>query len=291
MPSKNITDSMQKVNVLVTGGTGSLGSILVRKLLFHKNVKRVVVFSRDEFKQSEMIRSGLYRGAEFYLGDVRDRTRVAECCRDIDVIIHCAALKRMDADKHNHEELFKTNVTGSKNICDVGMYKRIIFTSTDKAFQPTCLYGSTKALAEEIFASHENCLIIRFGNLAFSRGSVIPIFEEQKHEGILTVTNPEATRFWVDMEDAAEEIISHLTEDTGTLNFQDGECPGFKIGDLADVIAPTGLRNIVGLRPGEKMHESFASGYSSNTNLMTPGELKQIYEKTSRTKGLSSGKC
>lgn len=256
---------MKKINlknkvVLITGFTGSLGSHLVKRLLKTK-VKRIIGFSRDEFKQSEMARKITDRRLEYWLGDVRDLSRLKEACEDVDIIFHFAALKRMDQASHNTFEVANTNIKGTKNVMLAGEEcEKVIFVSTDKSYHPENVYGASKFIAERIVLAYSNGICWRFGNFIGSRGSVFEIFKEQRDVGVpLTITDPNATRFVIDIEDVCDYIL---------LDVKPGlYCPSnlksMTIGKIAESIAPNSKWEIIGIREGEKIDEAFDENYSS----------------------------
>lgn len=241
---------------LITGGTGSLGSYLVKRLA---KDNQVVVYSRDEYKQSEMARELNNPNIIYWLGDVRDLERLRQACKDVDVIIHTAALKRMDTTSHNTYEVADVNIRGTYNVCLANDKAKKIIVSTDKAFSPSCIYGASKMIAESIALAH-NCVVWRFGNFIGSRGSVWEIFEDQKKKELpFTITDPEATRFVISLDTVCDYILSdvevglHYPEKLKTMTVK----------DIADSIDPDWPVIITGLREGEKLHESFNQKYTS----------------------------
>ena len=245
---------------LITGGTGTLGEALVKRLL-HEDVEEIRVFSRDEYKQSEMARKNKDKRVTYWLGDVRDLERLKEACEGVDIIIHAAAMKRMDSISHNASYLADVNINGSRNVAIAGKdCKRVVLVSTDKAYAPENLYGATKLVAEGIILAKENGVVWRFGNFIGSRGSVWKIFEEQAAAGIpLTITNPDATRFVIDVNMVCEYLLSDAAPG---LHYPDN-LQSMTVLEIAESIDPGGDHTIVGLREGEKMHESFDENYTS----------------------------
>lgn len=245
---------------LVTGGTGTLGRAIVKRLLAD-GVERVIVFSRDEYKQSEMRDSlGENKRLRYFIGDVRDRRRLHRAFAGVECVIHAAALKQADVLEFNPMEAIETNIRGSANVIDAALdcgVKRTLLVSTDKASAPTTLYGATKLCAERLFSSSNvyagnrdiRFNYIRFGNIAFSRGSVVPRWKEILATGcrVVPVTDPECTRYWITAEDAAGYAIKSLYD---TVVF---EMPAFKVRDLALAMGAGML--VQGLRPGERLHE------------------------------------
>ncbi len=239
---------------LITGGTGTLGSALVKRLIKDHEVR---VYSRDEYKQSEMMRE--IPEAQYWLGDVRDLDRLKNACQGVDVIIHPAALKRMDTTSHNTYEVADVNIRGTYNVCLAGEGKKIIHISTDKVFQPSCIYGASKMIAESI-ALANGAIVWRFGNFIGSRGSVWEIFARQKAQGKpLTITDPEATRFMMKIEDVCDYVLSEV----GPGLHYPTNLTSMTIGQIAKQVAPDSKWEIIGLREGEKLHESIAKEYIS----------------------------
>lgn len=251
---------------LITGGTGYLGHALVKHLSlpFLNNIDEIRVFSRDEFKQSEMARHIEDSRITYWLGDVRNLERLKEAAVGVDVIIHTAAMKRMDTISRNAYEVAEVNIMGSRNVAIAGRNCRsIILVSTDKAYAPSCVYGASKLIAEAIFLAEKNGCVWRFGNFIGSRGSVWEIFEEQKKAGKpLTITDPEATRFIISVDDVCKYILADL--DIRGLNYP-LKLKAKKIIDIANDIVPEGFDFIrIGLRENEKKHEAFNEEYSSD---------------------------
>lgn len=248
------------MKVLITGGTGTLGQALVKRLTKNPHVTEIRVYSRDEYKQSEMARKESHKRVKFWLGDVRDLERLKEACEGIDLIIHAAALKRMDTTSHNTFTVADVNIVGTNNVAIAGRNaKDIILVSTDKAFEPSCVYGASKMIAESIILARPNGTVWRFGNFIGSRGSVWEIFKEQAKKGKLTVTDPFATRFVIDVEEVVNCILSGIR---GGLHFP-GNLRTMTVAEIAEEVAPGVDWELVGLREGEKMHESFTKTYTS----------------------------
>lgn len=243
---------------LVIGGTGSLGQALVKRLL-KNDIEEVRVFSRDELKQSEMVRKLDNDNVQYWLGDIRNLERLKEVCEDVDIIIHCAAFKRMDSISRNAAEVADVNINGTKNVMIAANGKKVIFISSDKAFKPTCLYGATKMVSEGIVLAYPNAVVWRFGNFIGSRGSVWEIFKEQKKIGVLTLTDPKATRFVMDIDEACDYVLSDVEPG---LHYPKN-LRSMTVEQIANSIAPEAKHKVVGLREGEKLHESFNDNYSS----------------------------
>lgn len=245
---------------LITGGTGTVGQALVKELLTRSDVDEIRVYSRDEYKQSEMARLISSDKISYWLGDVRDLERIKQACEGVDVIIHTAALKRMDTTSHNSFIVADVNIRGTENVAIAGKNaKKIIFVSTDKAFQPSCIYGASKMIAESIILARPNGNVWRFGNIVGSRGSVWEIFADQAKTGKLTVTDPAATRFVIEQKDIVNYILSDAPKG---INYPKG-LKRMTVGEIAKQVAPEAEWEIVGLREGEKLHESFNEDYSS----------------------------
>lgn len=266
---------LKDANVLVTGGTGSFGRAFVRYLLeLPEGPRRIVVFSRDELKQSEMAKELQVVDTEgrlrFFLGCVRDRERLRQAFRGAHVVVHAAALKQVPAAEYNPTEAVATNVRGTTNVTEVAIDQgvaRVLMLSTDKAVNPVNLYGSTKLTAEKIVIA-ANAMAgpggtrfsaVRYGNVMGSRGSVVPIFREQAATGAnITITSAEMTRFWVTIQEAVAFVASALDRMIGGEIFIP-KLPTAQVVDVAAAIAPNAMVQLVGVRPGEKIHERLIS--------------------------------
>ena len=260
---------MDGASVLVTGGTGSFGRRFVETLLTKTAVRRLVVFSRDELKQSEMAATPLARENEhrlrFFLGDVRDLARLRRALEGVDTVVHAAALKQVPAGEHDPLEFVKTNIHGAQHVIEASLdtgVRRVVALSTDKAAAPINLYGATKLVSDKLFVSANNIKgtrdlrlsVVRYGNVMGSRGSVVPFFLQRAREGVLPITHPEMTRFNISLDEGVDLVLWALE------NARGGEIlvpkiPSFRVVDLAAAIAPGAERRIVGIRPGEKLHE------------------------------------
>jgi UDP-N-acetylglucosamine 4,6-dehydratase len=261
----------QDASVLVTGGTGSFGRKFVERLLRYRP-RRLVVFSRDELKQHEMARVFPDVGdspLRYFIGDVRDADRLRRAFHGIDIVIHAAALKQVPACEYNPIEAVNTNILGARNIIDAAIdqgVKRVLALSTDKAVSPVNMYGATKLVAEKLFvqgnsyAAHGNTRFacVRYGNVVGSRGSVIPLFKEQRASKKLTVTDPRMTRFWITLEQGVDFVMRCTTEMQGGEVFVP-RIPSMRVVDLARAIAPECEIAVTGIRPGEKLHELLIS--------------------------------
>lgn len=262
--------TMNGQTVLITGGTGSFGKAFVRTVLARYKPRKVIVFSRDEFKQVMMERdfAAERTGADrlrFFLGDVRDKDRLYRAFSGVDVVVHAAALKQVPTLEYNPFEAVKTNVMGAENIINAAIdrgVKKVIALSTDKAVNPVNLYGATKLCAEKLFlsgnayaAAHPTRFsVVRYGNVVGSRGSVIPFFMEKKDEGVLPVTHADMTRFWITLKQGVDLVLKSLLTMKGGEIFVP-KIPSMKVMDLVRAIAPRARVKIVGIRPGEKLHE------------------------------------
>lgn len=259
-------------SVLITGGTGSFGKKLVQTLLAESKPKRVVVFSRDELKQHEMRQQFPDSGASpmrYFIGDVRDAERLNRAFQGVDIVVHAAALKQVPACEYNPFEAIQTNIMGGKNVIDAAInqgVRRVMALSTDKAVNPTNLYGATKLVAEKLFVQGNSYVgdrptrfaCVRYGNVVGSRGSVIPLFLRQRAEGRLTVTDPAMTRFWITLEQGVRFVMRCLETMHGGEVFVP-KIPTATLADLAAVVGPECRIEVTGIRPGEKLHEVLVS--------------------------------
>jgi UDP-N-acetylglucosamine 4,6-dehydratase len=251
--------------VLVTGGTGSFGTAFTRALLAEHAPAAVRIYSRDELKQSELARELDDDRLRFLLGDVRSPERLSLALRGVDVVVHAAALKHVTACEYNPFEAVQTNVIGSENVVAAALANdvpRTIALSTDKAVNPVNLYGATKLCAEKIVSqanayagdSPARFASVRYGNVVGSRGSVVPLFREQAQQGDLTLTDESMTRFWITLDQAVAFVIESLGRMDGGEVFVP-KIPSMRISELAEAVAPNAKRRIIGIRPGEKVHE------------------------------------
>jgi len=252
-------------SVLVTGGTGSFGKACVRTLLGEHQPSKVIVFSRDELKQFEMAQTVSDPRVRFFIGDVRDRIRLQRAFDGVDVVIHAAALKQVPAAEYNPIEAIRTNVDGAANVVDAALDRgvsRVIALSTDKAANPINLYGATKLCSDKLFVAansysgKKQCRfsVVRYGNVVGSRGSVVPFFEEKRKTGVLPITDPRMTRFWITLSQGVEFVLRSLQRMRGGEVFVP-KIPSMKITELAEAIGPECRQEVVGIRPGEKLHE------------------------------------
>lgn len=267
-------DIFEGKTVLVTGGTGSFGRKFVKTILERYNPKKVIVFSRDEFKQYQMQKEfpkEKYPNLRFFLGDIRDKERLYRAFEGVDYVIHAAALKHVPILEYNPSEAVKTNIYGAQNIINAAIdqgVKKVIALSTDKAVNPINLYGATKLAMEKLLiaanaytgSKETTFAVVRYGNVVGSRGSVIPFFKELVAKGVkkLPITDPRMTRFWITLEQGVETVLFALKESVGGEIFVP-YIPSMKITDLAKAICPDCKWEIVGIRPGEKLHETLLS--------------------------------
>lgn len=254
-------------SVLITGGTGSLGKALIKTLLEEHDVKRLVIFSRDELKQLEARnRFSDDSRLRWFIGDIRDKQRLDRALHGVDYVIHAAALKQVDTAEYNPHEFVKTNVLGSQNVIDASIdagVKKVVALSTDKASSPVNLYGATKLCADRLFISGNHYAaayptrfsVVRYGNVMGSRGSILPIWRKMAEEGkSLGITDKRMTRFWITLEQAVHFVLSSFDR------MQGGELyvpkiPSIRIPELAEAVAPGAPTHEIGVRPGEKLHE------------------------------------
>lgn len=253
-------------SVLITGGTGSFGQKFIEIALSKFKPEKVIVLSRDELKQYEMQQKfGNDSRLRFFLGDVRDRDRLYRAFKDVDIVIHAAALKQIPAAEYNPFEVIKTNIIGAQNIIEAAIdcgVKKVIALSTDKAANPINLYGATKLCSDKLFVAGNsytgvqdtNFSVVRYGNVVGSRGSVIPYFLNQRCNGKLSITDPRMTRFWITLEQGVYFVLQSLERMSRGEVFVP-KLPSMKVTDLANAMAPECEHEIVGIRPGEKLHE------------------------------------
>ena len=257
---------MQNSTILITGGTGSFGHKFIRMTLDRYNPRKVIVFSRDEMKQWEMAK--LYEGDDrvrFFIGDVRDRDRLYRALDGVDYVVHAAATKIVPTAEYNPFECIKTNVNGAMNVIDAAIdksVKGVVALSTDKASSPINLYGATKLTSDKLFVAANaysgehgtKFSVVRYGNVMGSRGSVIPFFESIKDRGVLPITDERMTRFMITLEQGVE-LVWHAFEDMIGGEIYVKKIPSMSVVDLAKALAPECKLEVVGIRPGEKLHE------------------------------------
>lgn len=252
-------------SILVTGGTGSFGHKCIERLLKNPEVKRVVVYSRDELKQYEMAQRFTDPRIRFFIGDVRDRDRLLHALTGIDTVIHAAALKQVPTAEYNPFECIKTNVLGAENVIQASIdakVRHVVALSTDKAAAPINLYGATKLCSDKLFIAANNVRghddirfsVVRYGNVMGSRGSVIPFFLDKRKSGVLPITDEEMTRFNITLEEGVDLVVHALKNALGGEIFVP-KIPSYRIMDVAQAIGPKCEYPVVGIRPGEKIHE------------------------------------
>lgn len=254
--------------ILITGGTGSFGKKCTEIVLERYQPKKLIIFSRDEYKQYEMAKRfpmETYDCMRYFIGDVRDKERLQRAFHGVDYVIHAAALKQVPAAEYNPTEFIKTNIYGAQNVINISAdrkVKRVIALSTDKAANPINLYGATKLCSDKLFIAANEMVaqdetkfsVVRYGNVIGSRGSVVPLFKEQQKKGKITITDPKMTRFWITLEQGVEFVLDCMARMIGGELFVP-KLPSMNIKDLARVIAPDCDIDIIGIRPGEKIHE------------------------------------
>jgi len=263
--------------VLITGGTGSFGKQFIKTILKnYPDVGKIVIYSRDELKQSVIKQKYPeydFPQLRFFIGDVRDKERLTQACEGVDVIIHAAAIKQVDTAEYNPTECIRTNVDGAENVIHAALacgVKDVVALSTDKACAPINLYGATKLVSDKLFAAANNIRgsrdikfsVVRYGNVMGSRGSVIPFFIDKKKEGMLPITHVDMTRFNISLQDGVNMVMYALENHIGGEIFVP-KIPSYKITDIATAIAPKCDTRVVGIRPGEKLHEEMITDTDS----------------------------
>ncbi len=256
--------------ILITGGTGSFGKKFVEVALRDLNPRKVIIFSRDELKQHQMRTMGFDQpNLRYFIGDVRDRERLLRAMHGVDIVVHAAALKQVPACEYNPMEAVKTNIMGTSNVVEAALdagVKKVLALSTDKAVNPVNLYGATKLAAEKLTVqsntyaagSATRYACVRYGNVVGSRGSVVPVFLNQRASGCVTITDDRMTRFWLSLEQGVRFVIQCIEQMQGGEVFVP-KIPSMKVIDLARAIAPAATVSIIGIRPGEKVHEVLIS--------------------------------
>ena len=260
---------LKNSSILITGGTGSFGKQFIKTILNIYQPDRIVIYSRDELKQFDMQNSEFFQSEKvlirYFIGDVRDYRRLKKAMEDVDIVVHAAALKQVPATEYNPFEAVKTNVLGAQNVIDAALetgVQKVIALSTDKAAAPINLYGATKLTSDKLFISANNYKgkhdikfsVVRYGNVMGSRGSVIPFFLEQKEKGILPITDERMTRFNITLKEGVDFVLQCFERMWGGELFVP-KIPSYRILDVAKAVAPDCKREIVGIRPGEKLHE------------------------------------
>jgi UDP-N-acetylglucosamine 4,6-dehydratase len=280
--------------VLITGGTGSFGKKFIETILSrYPSVKKIIIFSRDELKQFDLKQRYPeleYPQLRFFIGDVRDKDRVKRACEGVDVIIHAAAIKQVDTAEYNPTECIRTNVDGAENVIHAALdcgVKDVVALSTDKACAPINLYGATKLTSDKLFIAANNIKgskdirfsVVRYGNVMGSRGSVIPFFMEKKKTGVIPITHEGMTRFNISLQAGVDMVMFALKRHLGGELFVP-KIPSYKIKDVAQAIAPNCRFEIVGIRPGEKLHEEMITDTDS-LNTIDLGEFFAILPSVS----------
>jgi len=271
------TRMLHNKSVLITGGTGSFGKQFIKTILKnYPDVGRIVIYSRDEMKQSEVRKlypPEDYPKLRFFIGDVRDQARLTQACEGVDVIIHAAAMKQVDTAEYNPTECIRTNINGAENVINAALacgVKDLVAFSTDKACAPINLYGATKLVSDKLFAAANNIRgsknikfsIVRYGNVMGSRGSVIPLFLDKRKVGVLPITHKEMTRFNISLQDGVNLVMFALDNHLGGEIFIP-KIPSYRILDIAEAVAPECETRVVGIRPGEKLHEEMITDTDS----------------------------
>lgn len=266
-------------SILVTGGTGSFGRSFTRSILRRYQPKRMVIFSRDELKQYEMSHEFDQDCMRYFIGDVRDLERLTQAMRDIDFVVHAAALKQVPAAEYNPMECIKTNIHGAENVIKAAVaneVEKVIALSTDKAANPINLYGATKLASDKLFISANNMVgqhrikfsVVRYGNVANSRGSVVPYFKKLLNQGIsqLPITDERMTRFWISLEEGVNFVINAFSRLQGGEIFVP-KIPSMRVVDLAAALSGHHQHRVIGIRPGEKLHETMCPADDSHLTI------------------------
>ncbi|MEK8045019.1 UDP-N-acetylglucosamine 4,6-dehydratase (inverting) [Ideonella margarita] len=266
-------------SILITGGTGSFGKKYVQTLLSRYKPSRIVIYSRDELKQFEMQQEYNAPAMRYFIGDVRDRERLSQAMRGVDYVIHAAALKQVPAAEYNPMECIKTNIHGAENVIAAAIenkVKKVIALSTDKAANPINLYGATKLASDKLFVAANNMVgqggtsfaVVRYGNVVGSRGSVVPFFEKLVAEGAkeLPITHEQMTRFWISLQEGVDFVLKNFDRMWGGEIFVP-KIPSIRVTDLAAAIAPQLPIKVIGIRPGEKLHEIMCPADDSHLTL------------------------
>jgi UDP-N-acetylglucosamine 4,6-dehydratase/5-epimerase len=290
---EQIKVDLNEKHILITGGTGSFGQAFVQAVLDRApKISRLVIFSRDELKQFEMSQRfdpNRYPGIRYFIGDVRDHNRLQRAMDGIDVVIHAAALKQVPAAEYNPFECIKTNVLGAQNVIEAALdsnVQRVVALSTDKAAAPINLYGATKLCSDKLFVSANNIRgnrdirlsVVRYGNVMGSRGSVIPFFLERRKNGVLPITDPAMTRFNISLEEGVEMVLWALANAKGGEIFVP-KIPSYRVMDVAAAVDSECEQHIIGIRPGEKIHEEMITE-SDSYNTVDCGKYYAILSQS-----------
>lgn len=278
-PYLDTTTPMDNSSILITGGTGSLGKQTVRTILERFSPRRLIIYSRDELKQFEMQQEFPQGCMRFFIGDVRDPDRLTMAMRDVDFVIHAAALKQVPTAEYNPMECIKTNIHGAENVIHAALannVEKVIALSTDKAANPINLYGATKLASDKLFVAANNIVgsgrtrfsVVRYGNVVGSRGSVVPFFKKLLTEGAteLPITDARMTRFWITLQQGVDFVLKNFQRMHGGEIFVP-KIPSLRVVDLAEAMAPKMPHKIIGIRPGEKLHEIMCPADDSHLTL------------------------
>lgn len=269
---------LDEKSILVTGGTGSFGKKFVRTVLDETSARRVIIYSRDELKQYEMQQQFPNEGRlRFFIGDVRDKPRLERALDGVQTVVHAAALKQVPAAEYNPFEAVKTNIHGAQNLIDAAIdrgVEKVVALSTDKASSPINLYGATKLVSDKLFVAGNayaggkktRFAVVRYGNVVGSRGSVVPFFQKMAATGTLPITDARMTRFWITLEQGVQFVLDSLEHMQGGEIFVP-KIPSMKMMDLAKAMAPDATIEIIGIRPGEKLHEEMISSNEARRTL------------------------
>lgn len=293
--------NMEERTVLVTGGTGSFGRRFVEKLFKnHPKIRRVVIYSRDELKQSEMslrFPPEKYPNIRFFIGDIRDKDRLKRAMESVDTVVHAAALKQVPTAEYNPFEAIKTNVIGAENVIEAALESkitRVVALSTDKAAAPINIYGATKLCSDKLFIAANNLKgsrditfsVVRYGNVMGSRGSVIPYFLNKRTSGVLPITDERMTRFNISLDEGVAMVLYTLQKSIGG-EILVPKIPSYRILDVAEAIGPNCDKPILGIRPGEKLHEEMVTASDSTNTLendryyvIVPMLFRAVHEQT-----------
>ena len=285
--------NLKNKTIMITGGTGTFGQMMINSLLKKKEIKKIIVYSRDEFKQRQMRDRFVSKKLRYFIGDIRDKSRLRIATIGVDLIIHAAALKQVDVAEYNPTEFIETNILGAKNlieICADNNVKKIIALSTDKASSPINLYGATKLCSDKLFIAANNYItstnfsIVRYGNVEGSRGSVIPIFKNLSKKNIFPVTSKEMTRFSLSIKKAVEMVFWTIKNSIGK-EIIVPKTPSYRILDLVKAFSKNAKIKIIGIRPGEKLHEELISENDSKNTIdisdyyiILPNENQRVFE-------------
>lgn len=275
-------DFLKDQSILITGGTGSFGKAFVKFLLSNSKAKRIIIFSRDELKQYHLQQEFKDNRLRFLLGDIRDEARLRRAFSGVDIIVHAAALKQVPVLEYNPFEAVKTNIIGSQNVIEAAIdlgVEKVLLISTDKAAYPTNLYGSTKLCAEKLFIAANSYTkgktklgVVRYGNVLGSRGSFVETIIRERSAGVIKITHEEMTRFWINYTQACNLVIYALKQMEGGEIFVP-KLPSMKLSEIVDTLAPGVKREIIGSRPGEKMHEMLLTDQETRHTM----ELNKYY--------------